>query len=380
MPAPVTAAGPQPGFDWEEEDPMASGFEDEEAEPTPPPPPPKPLPGKAGKPMKPAPKVNAAVAQTLNELEESPDPAELSEAEWRLEKAGFYRNVMNSQLLSSDHPAAIEVERELQEWAQGRLEQLLGIKPTTEPKNQAIQAPVELPFSPDEVDVLKALASKALARAAGQAMPPPVQSLPAAPAKPKPVITPVAIPPKPAAITPVAVAEGKRGRGRPRKPCRICGELACEHKRVPAPAQAQTAPGAQPRPQQPQGPVSGEMYDGVPIQLMPDGTKYIDAPNGRRYKLEVRTVTHKETGEQRQAYMPIELSKPPDPQAKPFPSDQEAMMMAAAEATKNLQAVQGITAVSAVSGQKITGATLIKAAMEAPEREEYVPTPPQGKR
>jgi hypothetical protein len=58
------------------------------------------------------------------------------------------------------------------------------------------------------------------------------------------------------------------------------------------------------------------------------------------------------------------------------------MMLATAEAAKNLNAVSSLTAMTAVGGvpQKITGKTLIDAAMAAEERESYIPEPPPKKR
>lgn len=369
-----------PDFEWDDEDPMAKGYGgDEEESPVQPAPPPPPRPTtKPANPKLPGPtgavKFNPkAVNDTLAELEESPDPAELTQAEWRLEKAGYYRAVMNSQLLASDHPAAVEVEQELQGWAQGQLEKLLGIRPMDEAPT-VVAAPS--PFSEDEVQALKQIANRLLTKpaqpAATPAPAPPVpQKVAPAPAKPKPTIAPVVLP------------DAKRGRGRPRKPCRICGQLACEHKRQP-PQQQQ--------PQQPKTPSNlppiesedtGETYDGLPIKQMPDGTKYIDAANGRRYKLERRTVTHKETGEQREALIPIELSiKQQVPNAKPYPSEAEAMALAAAEAERNLSRVAALQAVANVNGQltKLTGKTLIEAALKAEPKEEYVPEAPPRRR
>lgn len=364
-------------FQWDEEDPMATGFEDtEEESPVQPAPPPPSRP--VARPAKPA---APAVAEVLEDLEESPDPAELTEAEWRLEKATYYRSVMNSQLLSSDHPAAIEVEQELQDWATGRLQELLGLK--AESKTEFVQ-PTKIPFTEEEVEVLKAVANRVIAK---QSAPQPSALPPREPQPtPKPApVAPATAKPKPK-VVPVETSDlTKRGRGRPRKPCRICGELVCEHKRKSTP---EASPQAVVQPQQPRklaasAPATGETYDGIPIQVDGEGNKFIEAANGKRYKLEVRTVIHKETGEQRQAYIPREISViKKDPKAKAYPSEEEAMMMATAEAAKNLSAVSAIQAMTAVGGvpQKITGKTLIDAAMAAPEREEYIPEPPPRKR
>jgi hypothetical protein len=57
------------------------------------------------------------------------------------------------------------------------------------------------------------------------------------------------------------------------------------------------------------------------------------------------------------------------------------MAMAAVEAAKNAGAMQSLTAATAATGtpRKFTGTDLINAAMAAPERESYIPEPPQRK-
>lgn len=353
----------QDGFAWDEEANPMEGYDTEEEEAPAPPPVSPPPPARPVLPRpavaKPSPNL---VTETLEELED-PQPDEFSEAERRLAKAGFYRDVMNNQLLSSEHPCAIEVEAELQAWAKERLEQLLGIR--AEPKAAAKQEVVaKLPFSQEQVDALKLLADKVL----NKTTQPPTQPAPAAPTQP--TVVPVKTAPA-AAVKPVPSA----------KP-------APAPRRAPAPG-PQIAP--QPQPTRGRGrprkdgtgkndPTTGEMYDGLPIKLMPDGTKYVDSANGRRYKLEPREVVHKQTGERRIAYMPIELSKR-EPPPKPYPSEAEVEQMAAQEAAKNTSAAQAMTAVVNVGGvpQKITGNALIQAAMNAPEKEEYIPEDPRKK-
>jgi len=377
-------------FKWDEDAPDPLDGFDTDPEPEPQPVvASNPAPAYKQKPQLPkvAPKPNK-VAEVIEELEDSPDPAELTEAEWRLEKAGFYRAVINSQLLSSDHPAAVEVEEELQEWARGQLETLLGIRtPAGIPTAKVVY---ESPFNAEEIDILRALAVRALGRQNAPAPTP-------APAQNKNP-TPVAIQPATAKMQPTVRAveanreevrrTEKRGRGRPRKnPCRICGQMECEHKRtapVPQAQQAAPAKAAQrPQPKPSAAPVSGETYDGVPIQVMDDGTKFIETKDGRKYKLDLRQMTHKETGEVRMAYVPIELSqivKPPS--AKPYPSDAEAMQLASMEADKNSGAMARLTASTGAAGvpMRFSGADLVKAAMAAPERESYIPEPPPRKR
>jgi hypothetical protein len=357
-----------PTFKWDDEaaDPL-DGF-DTDPEPTPEPPKPK-LPVVKSKPMA----QPSKVAEIIDELEESPDPAELSEAEWRLEKAGYYRAVINSQLLSSDHAAAVEVEVELQKWAKEQLETLLGLRTAG-----AISEPrtiVESSFNPEETAILKQLASRALDRQAQNLAP--AQTPAAAPVKTPTPVQPAIAKPK-AQVTPVEEQGNRRGRGRPRtNPCRICGKMECEHKRTKTP-QTQNA-----QPHKAQVQTSGEMYEGLPIQFMPDGTRFVESPDGRKYRLDLRQVTHKKTGEVREAYIPVELSRPQVALGgKPYPSEQEVMQMAAMEAEKNSGAMSSLTAATGVTGRptKFTGTDLINAAMGAPERESYIPEPPPGKR
>lgn len=284
-------------------------------------------------------------SRVLDEVEESSPKFTGTEAEWRLEKAQFYRAVINSRLLSSNHPAAVEVEEELQDWAKNQLETLLGIKA------QATVAEVSSPFTEDETAALKALAAKVLNR-------PAVQSTPAPQAKPAPAVTPVAAKPIPQVRkvnTPAEPEVVKRGRGRPRKnPCRECGKMECEHRTRPPKNEPQ--------------PVSVEKWQGMEIKTLPDGTKYVDSNNGKRYRLDLRTVTHRQTGETRQAYVPVELSVVQQG-AVPYPSEQEAINLAAAEAAQNTSRVQSSRAMN----------TILDLAMKAPEKEPYIPTPPERK-
>lgn len=311
-------------------------------------------------PRRPQPPPNPnLVTETLDELEE--ELTDLSEAERRLAKAGFYRDVMTHQLLSGDHPCAIEVEQELQAWAKERLEQLLGLR--AEPKVAPAQE-VKLPFTEEQLDALKQLADKVISKS-GQPAPPPAQ-----PAQPK--VVPVQ-PPKPTGISPVPT--------KPSAPTRRAAPVPGPRNGAQQPQQPTRGRG---RPRKDgtgkNDPTTGEMYDGVPVKVMPDGTKYVDAMNGRRYKLEPREVVHKETGERRMAYMPVELSvkQEPAPGQKPYPSEAEVEQLAAQEAHKNTSAANAMTAVVNVGGvpQKITGNALIQAAMNTPEKESYIPEPP----
>lgn len=341
------------GFQWEDEKDAMDGFD---TDPTPSP----EILAAARKTSSPsALAARATASRILEELDEqSPtDADDLSEAEWRLEKAGFYRAVINSQLLSSDHPAAVDVEHELQQWAKGQLETLLGIKPA-QPTSGAVMQTQALQFTEDEAQALKLLAARVLTKD-GPAKAPEVKPVPQNPI-PQPV-KPVASKPPPA-IRPVEAKgqSGTRGRGRPRKyACKVCGLMECDHKvKETKPAVSKTAPAAE---------LSDETYDGVPIQVAPDGTKFVDAANGRRYKLEVRVMTHKHTGKQREAYVPIEWSRP-QIGAKPYPSDAEVAQLAAVESHQNMSRAQASPVF-----QK-----MVNAALAAPEKEPYVPAPTES--
>jgi hypothetical protein len=117
-------------------------------------------------------------------LPSSDEPNELDEVERRLEKAHFYRMLLRHQLISSDSNEAVEVEQEIQDFVRERLAVLLGIK-MEKAFNEA------LPFNPEEVEALKAVAAKVLNR------PTIVQAKPEAP-KPPPTIKPVQEAPRPA--------------------------------------------------------------------------------------------------------------------------------------------------------------------------------------
>jgi hypothetical protein len=365
-------------FKWDDEnvDPL-DGFD---TDPTPsiPDPPPAPIMPKA-KPQPPKPMRKEAikpnrVAEVIDELEESPDPAELTEAEWRLEKAGYYRAVINSQLLSSDHPAAVEVEEELQEWAKMQLETLLGLRSM---EAVGVQAKVvyESAFSVEETDILKSLAARALGRMNAPSPAPAPQEKKEMAVAPAKEIRPAVARPKAQVAQVTTEDTQRRGRGRPRtKPCRICGLVACEHKR--------TVTLGQPSPKE-ESPDGSEMYEGLPIQFMPDGTRFVVSGDGRKFRLDLRKVTHKKTGEVREAYIPVELvQRPSSLDAKPYPGEQEVMQLAAFEAERNSGAMAALQAATTATGTitKFTGNDLIKAAMGAPERESYIPEPPPRKR
>ncbi len=300
-------------------------------------------------------------------LEESPT-GELSEAEWRLEKAQYYRAILNSQLLSSDHPAAIEVEQELQEWAKRQLEVLLGIRTGNVVDNTTTPVSVcqghKNQFEDAEVEALKLIASRVIAKGNEK----PVQAVPA-----KDSITPVSLKPvearQPPNVSPVATQSKeetpRRGRGRPRKyGCKICGKMICEHKQA---APTVTAPSTQNEVES-----TEDTFNGLPIQQDADGTKFVDAPNGIRYRLDLRTFTNRETGEQRQGYTPVEISRPQNDSLlkKPYPSEQEAIQLASAEAAVNLRKMQGNAGLNKI----------LDLALKSPPKEEYIPTPPSIQR
>ena len=377
-----------PGFDWNDKDPL-EGYESspEPVQPAPTPPTPKPS-GPFQRPAAPAipkpavfkqepPKMNVEAA--MEDLEESAvDTDKLTEAEWRLEKAQFYRAVINSQLLSSDHPAAIEVEKELQSWAVEQMEILLGIRAVDGFSNNKFAdklADLEdkirtagnsnLSFTDDETAALKAVAARVLgSKPAPQAVqqapapaPAPAVAPQVKPATPKAqtAIKPVQTPPR------VQTSTSRRSAGRPRvNPCKICNQMECDHKanqgKIPEGTRVEKAQNT-------------SEFQGVPIQII-DGKKIVDMPNGVRYRLDLRQVQYRD-GTVKEEYVPAEITKPiKPPQARPYPSEQEAM---------NLAAVEGAASEGRIQ-QSAIFAKIVDAAQKAPDRESYIPQPPPRKR
>jgi len=379
-----------PGFDWNDQPDPLEGYESspEPAQPAPAIPTPKP-PGPFQRPTAPAipkpavfkqepPKMNVEAA--MEDLEESAgvDTDKLTEAEWRLEKAQFYRAVINSQLLSSDHPAAVEVEKELQSWAVEQMEILLGIRAVdgirndkfasklAELEDRFLRTPILKTFSPDEEAALKAVAARvlgnkpALQQAVQQApapSPAPAIVPQVQPATPKvqTAIKPVQIPPR------VQTSTSRKPAGRPRvNPCKICNQMECNHKanqtKVPEGTRIEKAK-------------ETDSFQGMPIQVI-DGKKIVDMPNGVRYRLDLRQVQYRD-GTVKEEYVPAEITKPiKSQQAKPYPSEQEAMNLAAVEGAQSEGRIQ----------QSAIFAKIVDAAQKAPERESYIPQPPPRKR
>jgi hypothetical protein len=310
----------------------------------------------------------------MEEMEESADTNvdKLTEAEWRLEKAQFYRAVINSQLLSSDHPAAVEVEKELQSWAVEQMEILLGIRAVDGINNNKFASKLaELEdrflrntptvismFTDDETSALKAVAARVLGGKPGntppQTAPVPVVA-PAAipqvtPATPKvqTAIKPVQTPPR------VQTSTSRKPAGRPRvNPCKICGQMECGHKvnqtKIPENTRIEKV-------------APSDTFQGMPIQII-EGQKIVDMPNGVRYRLDLRNVQYKD-GSVKEELIPTELARPKiSSKAKPYPSEQEAMNLAAVEGAQSEGRIQ----------QSAIFAKIVDAAQKAPEREAYVP-------
>lgn len=374
-----------PGFNWDDikDDPMADGFD---PEPEPAPVPVVSVRNKPNEPPKmaltmPAPKAQPMnVEAALEEMEESAgaNVDKLTEAEWRLEKAQFYRAVINSQLLSSEHPAAVEVEKELQSWAVEQMEILLGIRTVEGGATQSTLNGLEtrisnieqeprsrnLQFTDSEAEALKAVAARVLG---GKVSQPAVQQAPAvakvspipqvkpAVAKVQTTIKPVATPPR------VQTSTARKPAGRPRiNPCKLCGLMDCGHKvnqtKIPEGASVLKADPT-------------DTFQGMPIKIV-DGKKIVDMPNGVRYRLDLRKVQYKD-GTIKEEYIPTELAlaKVHSP-AQPYPSEQEAMALAAVEGAQSEGRIQ----------QSAIFAKIVDAAQKAPDRESYIPQPPPRKR
>lgn len=122
------------------------------------------------------------------ELElETQEVALMSEAEKRIEQANLYQALLKHDLFAEDsaRPEVIDaVKKEFKGFILSRLEILLGIKP--EPQ-QIQQVQVELPFSDDEINALKSIASRLLVKSQTPTAPTP------APARPVPTVQSVQV-------------------------------------------------------------------------------------------------------------------------------------------------------------------------------------------
>jgi hypothetical protein len=239
-------------------------------------------------------------------LTDPEDYEQMSDVEYRLEKAQCYKLLINHNLLNSDAPPAVEVEREVQDFIRQKMAELMGIS-----------APQQLSeFEPDEVAALKALAAKVLHRA------PPAQ-MPTS-------VTPAAIKqPQPLAVRPVEV---RRPRGRPRKnPCPICGEMICICKKLPQPVTTGTV--------EHKGPPVKLASQGKPtepwIETQPDGTRIKHVGN-RHFKLVPRPFLKKD-GTTAIEDVEVELLKP-QVGPTPWPTEHQIAIKAQAEADANLGA------------------------------------------
>jgi len=113
---------------------------------------------------------------------------------------------------------------------------------------------------------------------------------------------------------------------------------------------------------------TADTFQGMPIQII-DGKRIVDMPNGVRYRLDRRNVQYKD-GTVKEEDIPVELAKPKtSPLAMPYPSEQEAMALAAVEGAQSEGRIQR----SAIFSK------LVDAAQKAPDRESYIPQPPARK-
>jgi hypothetical protein len=85
---------------------------------------------------------------------ESDENAYMSEAERRLDLAGYYNQLVRGEIFQSDEPGARQVEGELRAFARGRLQVLLGIRPDDQPL-----AAVKPQFTDEEAAVLHRFAA-----------------------------------------------------------------------------------------------------------------------------------------------------------------------------------------------------------------------------
>lgn len=259
--------------------------------------------------------------QDIMETSPLPEDTELSDVEYRLEKAQFYKMLLNYRLIDSDSNAAGEVEGEIQDFVRERLRILMGLAPAKEPQiglGEISDLAAQLQrFSDEEVEVLKAVAARVLKKPelAGQPQP-----------KSPPTIKPALAPPPKAQpkIRSLPEQQAPRGRGRPRKtPCEKCGQMVCVcAKGKPVPTEAVEA-------------VKKETKNGE-IQTLPDGTRIVEA-HGRRYKLVKKNVLYRD-GSVKEEEVPVDITPPAakPKTAKPYPSEAEVAMMAQQEVAQNL--------------------------------------------
>lgn len=252
------------------------------------------------------------VAEVVHSIERSPEPVEesvgeLSDVEYRLEKAQCYKALINSQLLTSDSDAAVEVEYEIQEFVRNQLRRLMGME------GPGIQQPVVLPFTDEQIEALKAIADKLLSRPTS---PPPAKEAPkpvaVAPVKP---VAPKREPQVQAVASPDAP---KRGRGRPRtKPCKACGNLSCTcTKLTKAPEPSAPKPDASP----------------ARFETDSAGFEYKIVGDKRYKRVLVKDQT---SGEVKEEWVE-QIKQVRAANAKPMPSEQEWAMLAQQELSANL--------------------------------------------
>jgi len=156
----------------------------------------------------------------------------LSEAEARIEQANLYQALLKAQLFTQDsaRPEIIDaVSKEFKSFIVSRLETLLGIRPE---KQQL--AEVVSPFSPEELEALKQLASHMISKKSSQ------PQAPAAPVKPTPTVTPVT---RSAPTQQAAPARVQSVQARPAQP------VQKPAPRPAAPVQQQAPPPPQPQAQ-----------------------------------------------------------------------------------------------------------------------------------
>lgn len=106
---------------------------------------------------------------TEPDVPEEEEPSELSEVEYRLEVATYYRILLGCSLFDDTNTITDQINDEIQSFVRGRLEKLLNLTPTT-PEDH---------FTPQEIATLKKIA------AGGVVTPAPAVATKPAPAAPK---------------------------------------------------------------------------------------------------------------------------------------------------------------------------------------------------
>src|SRR5579872_2159456 len=135
------------------------------------------------------------------ELEESQEPGpqgletlieeadeRVSEAEKRWQLGSYYRQLVGIDLFQDGSEEAAIITKEIRQFARTRMEELLGVR-SSKPSDVIPQ--VELPFTTDQIEVLRLLADRMINKPGLMPTPaPPIAAKVAPPPRPRVALTP----------------------------------------------------------------------------------------------------------------------------------------------------------------------------------------------